>query len=64
MDMRNAISVLMDAVTGKLTDEEREEISSAWEKSGDTSAIKDYFFQEKRVREIAKTIKERHEREK
>lgn len=64
MDMRNAISVLMDAVTGKLTDEEKEEISSAWEKSGDTSAIKGYCFQEKRVREIAKTIRERHEREK
>lgn len=64
MDMRNAISVLMDAVTGKLTDEEKEEISSAWEKSGDTSAIKDYCFQEKRVREIAKTIRERHESEK
>ena len=62
--MRNAISVLMDAVTGKLTDEEKEEISSAWEKSGDTSAIKGYCFQEKRVREIAKTIRERHEREK
>ena len=64
MDIRNAISVLMDAVTGKLTDKEKEEISSAWEKSGDTSAIKDYCFQEKRVREISKTIRERHEREK
>lgn len=63
MDMRNTISVLMDYITGKLTNGEKEAVSAAWDKRGDVSAIKDYCFQEKRVREIAKAIRDRHEEE-
>lgn len=53
----------MDYITGKLTNDEKEAVSAAWEKRGDVVGVKDYCFQEKRVREIAKTIRDRHEEE-
>jgi hypothetical protein len=54
--LRNAVAVLLDFVTGKLTEEEKKQLSDAWQKAGDVERIPDYSHQEKRVQEIVKAV--------
>lgn len=61
--MRNAVAVLLDFVTGKLTEEEKKQLSDAWQKAGDVERIPDYSYQEKRVQEIVKAVLTRKESE-
>ena len=63
IDMRNSIAVLMDFVNGKLSDEEKTELASKWEKQGEVEKIEAYDQQEKRIRNIIKAIEKRHAQE-
>lgn len=63
LDIRNAVAVLLDYITGNITAEELEKIKASWLKCGNINNIDSYYKQEQRVRSIVKTMTERKESE-
>lgn len=63
LDIRNAVAVLLDYMTGNITADELAKVKEAWSKAGSVDVIANYYKQEKRVRSIVKTITDRQESE-